>query len=184
MPVLTSCVSPATSSSAVRRAVSSSGEANGWIHWRHPLYRALRPDKTALVMMDEVLRAHHSGHLEEIPLYSMLQASVESLKRRAARLGRRLRHLGIPVRCRATRAALGGGTTPEETLPSYGLGINGGQELANRLREARPPVIGHIEDNEVVLDLRTVFSDQDPDLENALVEAYGRAGMASQEGGE
>ncbi len=150
---------------------------------KDPLYRALRPDKTALVMMDEVLRSHHSGRLEEIPLYSMLEESVDSLKRRAARLGRRLRNVGVPVRGRTTRAALGGGTTPEETLASYGLGINGGQELANRLREAQPPVVARIEDDEVVLDLRTVFADQDPDLENAVIEAY-QGSIASQEDGE
>jgi L-seryl-tRNA(Ser) seleniumtransferase len=50
---------------------------------RHPLYRALRPDKTALLTMEETLRAHHSGKLEEIPLYAMLETSVEEL--RAAR---------------------------------------------------------------------------------------------------
>ncbi len=149
---------------------------------RHPLYRALRPDKTALVMMDEVLRAHHSGHLEEIPLYAMLGVSVESLKGRAQRLGRRLRAAGVPVRGRPTRAALGGGTTPEETLPSYGLGVAGGQRLAERLRTMTPPVVSRIEDDEVVLDLRTVPADQDRDLETALVDAYNGL-QASQDAG-
>ena len=139
---------------------------------RHPLYRALRPDKTALAMMDEVLRAHHSGRLEEIPLYAMLEIPLESLKGRAQRLGRRLRAAGVPVRGRPTRAALGGGTTPEETLPSYGLGVAGGQRLADRLRVATPAVVSRIEDDEVVLDLRSVPVDQDRDLEAALVDAY------------
>lgn len=150
---------------------------------KHPLYRALRPDKTALVMMDEVLRSHHSGRLQEIPLYAMLEASMDSLRRRAARMGRRLRNAGVPVRGRSTRAALGGGTTPEETLDSYGLGIGGGQELVNHLRNVHPPVIARIEDQEVVLDLRSVFPDQDGDLEKALLEAY-QGSIASQEGGE
>jgi len=149
---------------------------------RHPLYRALRPDKTALVMMDEVLRAHHSGHLEEIPLYAMLEITVESLKGRAQRLGRRLRAAGVPVRGRPTRAALGGGTTPEETFPSYGLGVAGGQQLADRLRAGTPPLISRIEDDEVVLDLRAVPVDQDRDLEAALVEAY-KGLQASQDAG-
>ena len=139
---------------------------------RHPLYRALRPDKTALVMMDEVLHAHLSGHLERIPLYAMLEIPVERLKRRAQRLGRRLRASGVPVRGRPTRATLGGGTTPEETLPSYGLGVAGGQRLAERLRAMTPPVISRIEDDEVVLDLRTVPAEEDPNLETALVDAY------------
>jgi L-seryl-tRNA(Ser) seleniumtransferase len=139
---------------------------------RHPLYRALRPDKTALLMMEQVLRAHHSGRLEEIPLYAMLETPLDALNGRARRLGRRLRARGVPVRGRATRAALGGGTTPEETLPSYGLGLAGGQALADSLRAQNPPVVARIEEDEVVLDLRTVFPDQDRNLEDALVAAY------------
>ena len=50
---------------------------------RHPLYRALRPDKTALLTMEETLRAHHSGRLEEIPLYAMLETPIDALMGRA-----------------------------------------------------------------------------------------------------
>jgi L-seryl-tRNA(Ser) seleniumtransferase len=139
---------------------------------RHPLYRALRPDKTALLTMEETLRAHHSGRLEDIPLYAMLETPLDVLKGRARRLGRRLRAQAVPVRGRATHAVLGGGTTPQETLSSYGLGLAGGQELVDRLRAETPPVVARIEDDEVVLDLRTVFPDQDRSLERALVAAY------------
>jgi L-seryl-tRNA(Ser) seleniumtransferase len=148
---------------------------------RHPMYRALRPDKTSLVLMDQVLRAHLSGHLERIPLFRMLEVSVETLKRRAGRLGRRLRERGVPVHGQATRAALGGGTTPEETIASYGFAVTGGQRLLDALRSVSPPVIGRIEDDRVILDLRTVFPDQDRDLEDALVAAYGK--LATHEAG-
>ncbi|MDX2436288.1 MAG: L-seryl-tRNA(Sec) selenium transferase [Acidobacteriota bacterium] len=150
---------------------------------RHPLYRALRPDKTALVLMDEVLAAHASGRLEDIPLYAMLGASLDSLKRRARTIGRRLRSAGLPARGRTTRAALGGGTTPEETVASYGLSVAGGQELADRLRAVTPPVIGRIEDDAVVLDLRSVFPDQDRQLETTVVEAYKSVVQAIQDDG-
>jgi L-seryl-tRNA(Ser) seleniumtransferase len=139
---------------------------------RHPLYRALRPDRSALVLMDRVLAAHQSGQLHRIPVYAMLDMPVETLKRRAARLGRRLRRLDVPVRGRTTRAALGGGTTPEETMPSYGLGLAGGQQVLDALRDAEPPVIGRIEDDEVVLDLRTVAPEDDPLLEAAVASAF------------
>ena len=139
---------------------------------RHPLYRALRPDKTAILTMEETLKAHHSGLLSSIPLYEMLETTLDALNGRARRLGRRLRARGVPVKGRATRAALGGGTAPEETMPSYGLGLAGGQALADRLRAQSPPVVARIEDDEVVLDLRTVFPDQDRSLEEALAAAY------------
>jgi len=148
----------------------------------HPLYRALRPDKTALVVMDQVLRAHQSGHLELIPLYAMLAAAVEALARRARRIARRLRGQGVPARGRATRAALGGGTTPEQTLPSWGLTLDGGQRLLDALRLGSPPVIGRIEDDAVVLDLRAVLPRQDGDLEAAIAAAYRSSGGSQPAG--
>jgi len=135
-----------------------------------------------LAAMDAVLRAHESGHLERIPLYAMLEVPLDNLKRRAARVGRRLRAAGVPARGRPTRATLGGGTTPEETMPSYGLVVPGGQQLTALLREADPPVISRIEDDHVVLDLRTVPASMDRHLEQALVAAY-QGLKASQDAG-
>lgn len=141
---------------------------------RHPLYRALRPDKSSLTLMDQVLAAHHAQRLEEIPLYSMMSIPVEALTRRARRLGSRLRKQGFPARGTAMRAALGGGTTPEETMPSYGLAIPGGKALLDTLRAGDPPVIGRLDDDEVLLDLRSVRPDQDATLERRLIEAQNR----------
>ncbi len=147
---------------------------------RHPMYRALRPDKTALVMMDQVLRAHQSGRTTEIPLFAMLDEPVDSLARRARRMAKRLGEHGIAASGRSTRAALGGGTTPEETMPSYGLGLPGGQRLFDELRVNDPPVVGRIEDDAVVLDLRTVFRRQDRALEAAVIAAYGNVHAAGK----
>jgi L-seryl-tRNA(Ser) seleniumtransferase len=141
---------------------------------RHPLYRALRPDKTALVLMDRVLSAHRAGRLDRIPLYAMMSTSVATLTGRAQRLGRRLRRHGVPARGRGTRAALGGGTTPDETMASYGLSIAGGQALNDLLRHCDPPVIGRLEDDSVILDLRTVWPTQDRAVEHSVVQAYGK----------
>jgi L-seryl-tRNA(Ser) seleniumtransferase len=148
----------------------------------HSIYRALRPDKTSLVLMDQVLRAHLEERLRDIPLYAMLDAPLEGLRRRANKIGRRLRDRQVPARGRATRAALGGGTTPGETLASHGLHIDGGQRLLDELRSCGPPVIGRIEDDRVVLDLRTVFPNQDRMLEEAVAEAYGRVQGSSSSG--
>ncbi len=137
----------------------------------HPLYRALRPDKTALVLMDHTLRAHEAGRLREIPLYLMLETSIDILKRRAGRIGRKLRAHGVPARGRSTRSTLGGGTTPDETMPGYGLEISGGQALLDALREQTPPIIGRMEEDRVVLDLRTVFPEQDGLLIEGILAA-------------
>ena len=137
----------------------------------HPLYRALRPDKTALVLMDRTLRAHETGRLDEIPLYAMLNATIETLKRRAGRIGRRLRDQGVPARGRSTRSTLGGGTTPDETMAGYGLEITGGQALLDTLRQGTTPIIGRMEEDRVVLDLRTVFPEQDGALIEGILAA-------------
>jgi len=139
---------------------------------RHPLYRALRPDKTALSLMDQVLAAHHAERLEEVPLYAMMSASVDALTRRARGIGGRLRKRGIPARGCQMRAALGGGTTPDETMPSYGLAIGGGQAVFDLLREGATPVIGRLVNDEVLLDLRSVRDLQDSSLEEMVIEAY------------
>jgi L-seryl-tRNA(Ser) seleniumtransferase len=137
----------------------------------HPLYRALRPDKTTLLWMDQVLQAHASGQLDRIPLYAMLEIPVDRLKRRARTIGRRLRDAGVAARGCITRAALGGGTTPTETIPSYGLALPAGQEVADRLRTTEPPVIARIDNDRVILDLRTVMAGQDQSLVAAVIEA-------------
>ena len=103
----------------------------------------------------------------------MLSTTVDSLRRRARRIGRLLRDQGVPARGLATRATLGGGTTPAETLSSYGLSIPGGQTFLDTLRRGALPVIGRMEDDRVILDLRTVLPHQDGPLVAETVAAYG-----------
>ena len=150
--------------------------AQKWVEplGRHAMYRALRPDKTALVHMDRVLRAHQVGRLEEIPLYRMLELTADRLRRRARRLARRLAQHNVAASPCATRAALGGGTTPDETIASYGLSLHGGKKLQDELRRGRVPVIGRVEDDAVVLDLRTVLPTQDVLLVDSIAHAYQR----------
>jgi len=148
--------------------------ARRWVEplGRHPLYRALRPDKTALVLMDRTLAAHRSGRLDDIPLYALLRTPLAHLQRRARAAARRLRAAGIPATPCATSSTLGGGTTPAETVPGWGLTVAAGQELADRLRLGNPPVVVLLESDRVVLDLRTVFPAQDRDLVAALEAAW------------
>ncbi len=149
---------------------------------RHPLLRALRPDKTALVWMDRALKAHRSGKLEEIPLYRLLATPPEALRRRARRLARRLREAGVPAAATSSRATLGGGTTPGATVPSWAVVLPGEEELAAALRRQEPPVVGRLTGDELLLDLKAVFPQQDRELERAVASAY-QGIQASQEDG-
>ncbi len=141
---------------------------------RHPLYRALRLDKTALTGLDRVLAAHRSGHLEHIPLYALLAVPAADLARRARRIARALGRAGVPASACPTRATLGGGTTPDETLPSWGIAVSGGQALAELLRRQSPPVLARVENDQVVMDLRAVPAASDELLIREVVPAYTR----------
>ena len=141
---------------------------------RHPLYRALRPDKTALVLMDQVLRAHAAGRLEDIPLYRLLATPTEELDRRARGLVRRLRRRSVDAARRPSQATVGGGTTPSQTVPSVAVAVAGGASLEEELRRGEPPVVARIEDDEVRLDLRAVPAEDDGALADAVAAAYHR----------
>ncbi len=139
----------------------------------HPLRRALRPDKTALVALAATLDAFLAGRPQDVPLYRLLASSGTALRARARRISRRLRLAGIDADVRATRAVLGGGTTPDQTLPSWAVSLADGRSAAERLRRARPPVIGRLEEGLTLLDLRAVPPEQDPVLVRAVVSALG-----------
>jgi L-seryl-tRNA(Ser) seleniumtransferase len=131
---------------------------------RHPLRRALRPDKSALTALAGTLDAYLAGRPETVPLYRLLASPETELRVRARRLSRRLHEVGVAGEAVATRAVLGGGTTPDQTLPSWGVTLPGGDAVAARLRQASPAVVGRVEDDRVVLDLRAVFPEQDRPL--------------------
>jgi L-seryl-tRNA(Ser) seleniumtransferase len=138
---------------------------------RHPLRRALRPDKSALVTLAATLDAYLADRPEEVPLYRLLAFQEGMLHARARRLTRRLREAGLPTEAVSTRAVLGGGTTPDQTLPSWGVALPGGDATAARLREATPAVVGRVEDARVVVDLRAIPPEQDQRLLRALLAA-------------
>jgi L-seryl-tRNA(Ser) seleniumtransferase len=86
-------------------------------------------------------------------------------------LVRTLGAAGVAAEAVATRAVLGGGTTPDQTLASWGVALAGGDATAARLRRATPPVIGRVDEDRVVVDLRAVPPEHDRLLRRALVEA-------------
>ncbi|HEY0593912.1 MAG TPA: L-seryl-tRNA(Sec) selenium transferase [Thermoanaerobaculia bacterium] len=138
---------------------------------RHPLMRALRAGKESYAVIGETLRAFLTGrHEESIPIYAMLAAPLESLRARAEAIAR-----AVPgASARETRAALGGGTTPSETIASAGIAIRpagGADAFRRRLLDLPRPVVTRIEDDDVILDVRTVF----PADDGAVVESLARA---------
>jgi len=142
---------------------------------RNPLYRALRVDKMTIAALDAVLALHEAGRREALPVPRMLVMPVAEMDARA----RRLRHLLVEKGVRAnvevidTSSAVGGGAAPDIELPSRALAIRAEQlsaaALLRKLRQWTPPIVARIEDEWLILDLRTILPDDETDVEQALL---------------
>ncbi len=140
---------------------------------RNPLYRALRPDRTALAALEAVLRARLAGDAMPIDgLWPDARLHSERLERVASGL----RAAGLVVQPIAAEAFVGGGALPEVPIPGEALAVDGGERLARRLRLGPTPVVGYLREGRLILDLRTV----DPADDDALVAAVAWALCAGE----
>jgi L-seryl-tRNA(Ser) seleniumtransferase len=133
---------------------------------KHPLMRAIRPDKLTLAALGATLVHYLRGEAErEVPVWRMISASPDDLSSRA-RLLAGILGAGVVE----TRSAIGGGSLPGQTQPSWAVAFETPtpDKLAAALRHADPPVIGRIEDNRLLLDLRAILPEQDRVLEQAV----------------
>ena len=140
---------------------------------RHSLYRALRPDKLGLAALEATLESHRRGATDEIPSLRMLALTKESIEKRARALTDQLSHIrGISFSIVEGESAVGGGSGPNVHPATALIAINhqtfGAAELEQRLRLSSPPVVARIADDHVLLDLRTVAEDEEPELLEAL----------------
>ena len=143
-----------------------------------PLARAMRPDKTILAAVAATLALYRAGRATaDIPVWRMLAATTEELRTRAAGLVAALPGEAADVAEVVELAStVGGGSVPGETLPSVGIGLaarsgRAATDLLARLRAGEPCVIGRIERDRVVLDLRTVAPGHDAVLAAAIAHA-------------
>jgi L-seryl-tRNA(Ser) seleniumtransferase len=148
---------------------------------RHPLFRALRVDKLTIAALEATLGAYLRAAWGEIPVMRMIRATPQELKRRAENFIRELRpellldEVEIEVVDGASLA--GGGSTPTQLLPSKVIRIASARysaaKLEQRLRRAPAgiSVIARVEEDRLVLDLRTVFPEQESLLVKTLAAA-------------
>ena len=147
---------------------------------KNPMNRAMRIDKFTLTGLESILRLYldEKKAVEKIPTLAMIAEPVESVKRRAGRLARRIRKdLGelCSVKVSGVMSQVGGGAMPEQNLPSQAVILRPSSmsvsQLEKRLRQLDLPVIGRIEEDLLVLDMRTVADDEVPLLANCLQKA-------------
>lgn len=137
---------------------------------RHPLARALRMDKTSIAGLTATLRHYVKGEaLDKVPVWRMISMPLATVQRRARRWARTI---GPPARLVDGRSMVGGGSLPEEGLPTKLLAIPGDgkylTEVAQRLRQGDPPVVARIDSGMLLFDPRTVYPRQDAALTKAL----------------
>ncbi|MCS7350885.1 MAG: L-seryl-tRNA(Sec) selenium transferase [Anaerolineae bacterium] len=142
---------------------------------RHPLMRALRPDKLTLAGLSATLIHYLKGEAtREIPVWQMIATSPLELEARAREWSARLRADGIPVEVRPTLSTVGGGSLPGETLPSVALVLRppDPEALMATLRRTHPPIIARVQDDAVWFDVRTVLPDQEADFLQGIRQAW------------
>jgi L-seryl-tRNA(Ser) seleniumtransferase len=141
---------------------------------RHPLMRALRVDKLTYAALEATLGEYVSGRASRtVPVLGMVLATPEALDARCRQIiGRLAGHAALEVEVVDGRSAVGGGTTPGLELPSRVLAVRhqreGADWLEAMLRQADVPVVGRIERDRLILDLRTVLPNEDGELASAL----------------
>jgi len=138
---------------------------------RNPMYRALRLDKLIYQALETTLRHLLLEAWDRVPALRMIRLSAEQVRARAERLLARLPRLSAELI--PGRSLIGGGATPEQSLPTWLIAISAADpaELERRLRQAEPPVIARIEEDRLLLDLRTVFPEEEDELAAALQRA-------------
>ena len=140
---------------------------------RFPLTRALRVDKTTIAGIQTNLLHYLKGQaLTAIPVWQMIAASVNEIERRATDLLASLGNQAQGCDIIPGRSMVGGGSLPEESLPTALLALPTGQPTAmsRSLRMGKPAVVARIERERVMLDLRTVFPCQETQLAQRLRE--------------
>jgi L-seryl-tRNA(Ser) seleniumtransferase len=138
---------------------------------RHPLTRAIRPDKMTIAALAATLDHYLREEAPRaVPVWRMIAASVDDLAARAERLAAAVQALGVPAAVVPGVATVGGGSLPDETLPSrlVAVRVEGEAELAARLRGGHPPVVARLERDQLLLDLRTILPEEDDALLDAL----------------
>lgn len=134
---------------------------------RNPMFRALRVDKTIYQVLENTLRNLALERWDAVPALRMIRLSADAIRARAESV---LRKLNSPrARLIAGSSVIGGGSTPDQSIPTYLIAIEASDvnALERRLRGNNPPIIARIEEDRLLLDLRTVF----PCEEEALVKA-------------
>src|SRR3984957_745238 len=157
---------------------------------RNPLFRALRVDKLTIAALESTLKSYLRGAFDEIPTLRMIRLTANEIANRAEQLCEKLRPLlsaDVEIQMRDGISVIGGGSTPDQNLPTSLIAITSPRSSAKQIEERlrRPevrtsgsgkpvapvPIITRIEHEQLILDLRTVQVEEEPELIAGLAAA-------------
>jgi L-seryl-tRNA(Ser) seleniumtransferase len=147
---------------------------------KNPLNRALRIDKFTLSSLESVLRLYldESQAIEYVPTLRMIAMDADAIKIRVDRLCQRCQEAfadRATIEARAVSSQVGGGALPEQNLASWAVSLLPRQmklsQVEQALRFATVPVMGRVEDERLIIDLRTVSEGEEEDLLASIGEA-------------
>jgi L-seryl-tRNA(Ser) seleniumtransferase len=136
------------------------------------LFRALRVDKLTYAALEATLLAYVKGDHDAIPALRMLRLSKVEIGTRAQAMAERIKFSRLSIELLDGESVIGGGAAPSAVLPTRLLALTceglSADELSARLRASDPPVIARVEEGRVLLDLRTMFPEQDEAVVQAI----------------
>jgi L-seryl-tRNA(Ser) seleniumtransferase len=140
---------------------------------RHPLMRALRVDKLTYAALEATLGEYAAGRASRtIPVLQMILATPDAIRVRAMRVAEGARGGGLGAEVLPGQSTVGGGTTPGLELPTWVVALRHPTKSADWLdgwlRQQATPVIGRIENDRLLLDLRTALAEEDERVAEAL----------------
>jgi L-seryl-tRNA(Ser) seleniumtransferase len=136
------------------------------------LFRALRVDKLIYAALEATLLAYLRQDHDAIPALRMMRLSKNDIAQRADALKSQIKSRKLKLELLDGESLLGGGAAPSSTLPTRVLALthsdHSADELTARLRNSDPAIVARVDEGRVLLDLRTVFPEQDAALVSAL----------------
>jgi len=141
----------------------------------NPMFRALRVDKLSYAALEATLMEYVRRNYDAIPFARMVRMTAAQIAERAEAMRLRLgANAGLKIEIIPGESLVGGGSAPSSTLPTHLLTITSerlsAESLANRLRVQSRPIITRVEEGRVLIDLRTVFEDEDEEVVRTLLE--------------
>ena len=142
---------------------------------KHPLTRAMRVDKMTLAALEATLRSYEIGAYNEIPTIAMLAVTQDQLRAKADALCGLMTAAGISAEVVPTEGQVGGGSVPTQMLKSFAVAVQPAgvnlDQLETNLRLGSPAIVGRINHDRFLLDVRTLKESDYADIVRAVREA-------------